>query len=670
MNHPQSSIGNRRTISLTVGLCLLAAAVLALALAPTAWATAPAAITANGDLDPTFDVDGQVITDLGGGERANGVAQQPDGRIVAAGTSNNDFAVTRYLADGSLDTSFSDDGQVITDLGGSDRGNAVAIQPDGKIVVAGTSNQDFALARYNPDGSLDTSFAGDGLVTVSTDPLGGNFRAAEGTSVAIQTDGKILVGGSIKQGEPRKFALVRLLSDGILDQSFDSDGFATSQFDPGGLADEEIKDISVRADGEIAAVGEYKSGQFALARYNPDGSLDSLFGNGGRVKVSNKVSTGYGVGWQADGSIVAAGSKSVTDQNSANCIDSSGKKCEYDDFWLARFNGNGSLDPNFGTGGEVTAAVNSRGNDDNGRGLLVQADDKIIVFGFSDMAVHTFSNGGDTQNVSIENDFSLARFTGAGVLDASFGISGTVTTPFFRTCGINQCDTGDEAHAGLIQADGKIVLAGVTGTESNSTTNFALARYANDVAGAPILLPDTIPQPDNATTPEETAVTVDVLANDSSGAGFPLTLLSVSNSSGGTAVIENNKVRFTPAKDFEGPAYVFYAVSNATPGIDRVSTSLLVNVTPVNDPPTAISLSRANVAENAPEGTPVGRFQATDVDKDDLHTFFILSGQDGAAFQLNGDQLLTQMPFDYETKSSYTVRVKVTDSGNASYEQD
>ncbi|MBX3052318.1 MAG: cadherin domain-containing protein [Caldilineaceae bacterium] len=670
MNHPQSSIGNRRTISLTVGLCLLAAAILALALAPTAWATVPAAITANGDLDPAFDTDGRVSTDLGGGERANGIAQQPDGRIVAAGTSNNDFAVTRYLPDGSLDTSFSGDGQVITDLGGSERGNAVAIQPDGKIVVAGTSNQDFALARYNPDGSLDTSFAGDGLVTVSTDPLGGNFRAAEGTSVAIQTDGKILVGGSIKQGEPRKFALVRLLSDGILDQSFDSDGFATSQFDPGGLADEEIKDISVRADGEIAAVGEYKSGQFALARYNPDGSLNASFGSGGRVTVSNKVSTGYGVGWQADGSIVAAGSKSVTAQNSANCIDSSGKKCEYDDFWLARFNGNGSLDPNFGTGGEVTAAINSRGNDDNGRGLLVQADDKIIVFGYSDMAVHTFSNGGDQQNVSIANDFSLVRFSGAGLLDASFGISGTVTTPFFRTCGINQCDTGDEAHAGLIQADGKIVLAGVTGTESNSTTNFALARYANDVAGAPILLPDTIPQPDNATTPEETAVTVDVLANDSSGAGFPLTLLSVSNSSGGTAVIENNKVRFTPAKDFEGPAYVFYAVSNATPGIDRVSTSLLVNVTPVNDPPTAISLSRANVAENAPEGTPVGRFQATDVDKDDLHTFFILSGQDGAAFQLNGDQLLTQMPFDYETKSSYTVRVKVTDSGNASYEQD
>ncbi len=623
-----------------------------------------------GDLDNTFDADGRVITDLGGGEQANAVAQQPDGKIVVAGTSDDDFALVRYETDGSLDTSFSDDGQVITDLGGSEWGNAVAIQPDGKIVVAGASNQSFALARYNPDGSLDTSFAGDGLLTLNTDSLGGNFGAATGNAVAIQADGKILVAGSIKQGEPKKFGLARVLGDGTLDLSFDSDGFATAAFAPGGLSNEEIKAIAVRVDGEIAAVGEYKSGQFALARYNPDGSLDTSFGNAGRVTVGSKVSTGYGVGWQADGSIVAAGSKAVIDQNSANCIDSSGKKCEYDDFWLARFTGSGALDRNFGTGGEITAAVNNRGNDDNGRGLLVQADDKIIVFGFSDMAVHTFSNGGSQQNVPVANDFSLARFTGSGSLDASFGVSGTVTTPFFKTCGINQCDSGDEAHAGLIQADGKIVLVGVTGTESNSTSNFAVARYENNVAGPPILLPDTVPQPDNATTPEETPITVDVLANDSSAAGFPLTLLAVSNSSGGTAVIEDGKVRFTPAKDFEGPAYVFYAVSNATPGIDRVSTSLLVNVTPINDAPTGISLNRSNVAENAPGGTLVGRFLAQDVDKDDAHTFFLLAGQDSGAFQLNGDQLLTQTPFDYETKNSYTVRVKVTDSGDASYEQD
>ena len=214
------------------------------------------------------------------------------------------------------------------------------------------------------------------------------------------------------------------------------------------------------------------------------------------------------------------------------------------------------------------------------------------------------------------------------------------------------------------------MLAGVTGTEGSSTSDFALARYENDVAGAPILRPDTAPLPDEATTAEDTPVTVDVLANDSSLAGFPLTLLSVSNSSGGTAVVENGKVHFTPAKDFEGAAYLFYAVSNATPGIDRVSTSLLVNVTPVNDPPTGISLSRSNVAENLPVDSEVGKFMAAEVDANDVHTFFLLSGQDSEFFRLSGDRLLTTTPFDYESKHSYTIRVKVTDSGNESFEQE
>ena len=679
MHHQKPLFSHGRLIPLVLGASLLVLTALVLIFAQAEQAGASVVIKTNdeiaanavsGDLDPTFDGDGQLTTDMGGSDKANAIAQQTDGKLVVAGTSNNDFAVARYNSDGSLDTSFDGDGKVFTDFGNSDRGNAVAIQPDGKIVVAGTSGVDFALARYNSDGSLDTSFDGDGILTANTDSLGGNFRAAEGTSVAIQTDGKIVVGGSIKQGDPRKFALVRFLTDGSLDLSLNGSGFVTAEFDPGGLADEEIKAIAIRVDGEIAAVGDYKSGQFALIRYNPDGSLDADFGNGGRVSAVSKVTTGYGVAWQADGSIVVAGSKYVIDPASDNCLDSSGKHCEYRDFWLARFNDDGSLDRDFGTGGEVTAPVNSRGNDDNGRALMIQADGKMIVAGYSDMAVHTFSNGGDQQQVSIANDFSMARFTAAGALDTSFGMSGTVTTPFFKTCGINQCPSGDEAYAALLQADGKIVAAGVTGTESNSTSDFALARYENTVASAPILRPDTNPLPDKATTAEETPVTVDVLANDSSLAGFALSLISVSNSNGGTAAIVNGKIHFTPTLDFVGPAYFFYAVSNATPGIDRVQTSVVVDVTPVNDPPTAISLSRSSVAENQPIGTEVGALLATDVDKNETHTFFLISGPDSEFFRLSGNRLLTATPFDYESKSSYAIRVKVTDSGNASFEQE
>lgn len=630
----------------------------------------PVALAANGDLDSTFDSDGRAVTDMGGGDEANAVAQQADGKLVVVGTSDDDFAVARYETDGSLDTSFSDDGKVITDIGGSDEGNGVVIQQDGKIVVAGRSGQNFALARYNPDGSLDTSFDSDGILSLSTDSLGGNFGAANGVAVAIQPDGKIVVAGSIKQGEPKKFALVRFLSDGRLDVSFEGDGFATSQFQPGGLADEEIKAIAIRSDGKIAAVGEYKSGQFALARYNPDGTLDAGFGSNGRATADRKVTTGRGVDWQSDGSVIVVASKHVNDPNSQNCLDSSGKNCEYTDFWVARYDGGGFLDPNFGTKGEVTVPVNARGNDDEARAVAVQADGKIVVAGFSDMAAHTFSNGGEQQNVPVTNDFSLVRVTDSGALDTDFGTGGKITTGFTRTCGSNQCDTSDEAHAILLQSDGKVVLAGVMNTASASTSDFAVARYENDVAGPPIILPDTVLLPDTATTAEESSVLIDVMANDKSRAGFPLTLLSVGTPSNGTATIENGKVRFTPGKDFAGTAYFYYTVSNATPGFDRVQTSVLVDVTPVNDPPTAIQLSSSSVDENLPVGAQVGSLSATDVDAGDTHSFFLLPTGDADFFLLNGNRLLSAAVFDFETKNSYSLRLKVTDSGGASFEQD
>ena len=481
MAQPKLTHNIFRHLWFRIGLGLLLSSLIGFALVQT-FAPQSTALGASGAPDPTFDGNGTVITNMGGGDKANAIARQSDGKLIAVGTSSNDFAVARYNTDGLLDTTFTSNGKVITDIGSStsDRANAVAIQSDGKIIVAGTSGQDFALVRYNTDGSLDTTFDTDGKVTTNTDSLGGSFGTAEGTSVAIQTDGKIVVGGSIKQGDPRKFALVRYNADGSLDTSFDSDGFATAQFEPGGLADEEIKAIAIQSDGKIVAVGEYKSGQFALARYNSDGSLDTSFDTDGKLTVDSKVATGYGVALQSDGKIVVVGAKYVTDNTSNNCIDSSNKKCEYKDFWTARFNSDGSLDSGFGTSGEVTTPINSRGNDDDGRAVVIQSDGKIVVAGYSDMAVHTFSNGGDTQNVSVANDFSVARLTSTGTLDTSFSSDGKVTTGFFVTCGINQCAAGDEGYAALVQADGKVVVTGVTNTASSSTSDFGLARYDSD----------------------------------------------------------------------------------------------------------------------------------------------------------------------------------------------
>jgi uncharacterized delta-60 repeat protein len=147
-----------------------------------------------GDLDPTFGAGGKVTGPLGSDDAAGDMALQPDGRIVEVGTRStsggDDFVMVRYLADGSLDTSFSGDGVQTTDLGGTDRAMGVAIQPDGKIVVAGAGGAvgtDIAVVRYKPDGALDTSFSDDGKQIT-------DLNANEyGTAVAVQPDGGIVV---------------------------------------------------------------------------------------------------------------------------------------------------------------------------------------------------------------------------------------------------------------------------------------------------------------------------------------------------------------------------------------------------------------------------------------------------------------------------------------------
>ena len=204
------------------------------------------------------------------------VTVQTDGKILVAGFSSNgrnyDFALVRYHADGSLDSSFSGDGKLTTDFGSSDYGYSVTVQTDGKILVAGLSwtgsYNDFALVRYNTDGSLDSSFSGDGKLTTDF-----GTREDYGQSVTIQTDGKILVAGSSKQGSNYDFALVRYNTDGSLDSSFSGDGKLTT--DLGGT--DVGYSVTVQADGLIAVAGSGNP-NFALVRYNPDGSLATAAG--------------------------------------------------------------------------------------------------------------------------------------------------------------------------------------------------------------------------------------------------------------------------------------------------------------------------------------------------------------------------------------------------------
>lgn len=392
-----------------------------------------------GSLDPTFGKDGIVTTAIGSrGSAAWAVAIQPNGKIISAGVSQEaggptEFALTRHNADGSPDTTFGSDGVVTTAIGSGAKASSIALQSDGKIVVAGEGSGDrveFAIARYMPDGSLDPSFGAGGVVTTAV----GDYSSA--SAVVLQPDGKIIAAGTTLASDAGfqpldDFAVVRYNPSGSLDPSFGSGGVVRTDFN----ATEDFGNAAaLQLNGAIVVAGRSEGlptgSVFALARYNPDGSLDSSFGSGGKVRTAFK--SGYAdanaVGLQPDGKIVAAG---------------------YDSgFALARYNPDGSLDSSFGAQGKVTTTFHLDGN---AQALVLQEDGKILAAGWR------LSNGGST------SDFSVARYLARGSLDRYFGRQGKVTTSIDSRLAW--------ATDLALQSDGKIVTVGAGGG------GFALVRY-------------------------------------------------------------------------------------------------------------------------------------------------------------------------------------------------
>ncbi len=302
-----------------------------------------------GELDSTFDGDGIVTTSIGtDADLARSIVLQPDGKLVVAGQAevgtNFDFALVQYNIDGTLDYSFGTDGKVTTAIGSKDEGaSQVIIQPDGKLVAAGYTLSgnfnDFALVRYNTDGTLDSSFDGDGKVT--TDFSSNDDRAY---SIALQTDEKIVAAGYAIIGFSIHFALARYNTDGTLDIAFDDDGISTT---PIGFSAGYIYSVAIQPDGKIVATGfsnNYTDDDFTLARYNTDGTLDTSFSSDGKVITAIGFSNdqAFSMALQSDGKIIATG-------YSWNGTDG--------DFALVRYNIDGTLDNSFGTDGIVTTAV-------------------------------------------------------------------------------------------------------------------------------------------------------------------------------------------------------------------------------------------------------------------------------------------------------------------------
>jgi uncharacterized delta-60 repeat protein len=351
----------------------------------------------NGSLDLGFGSKGKVRTAFRQGQVWS-LALQRDGKIIAAGYSSSRdtdyFTLARYRSNGSLDRSFGSEGQVRTPGGGA---SAVALQPDGRIVASGSfvhfdSGQlqiAFRVVRYMSNGTPDPSFGSGGSVTT---PTGGDAHA-----LALQPDGKIIVAGGSHEGSQTLFALVRYQGNGSLDPSFGVGGIVTTGF----RSLDGATPVLLQGDGKIVVVGAggtQRSG-FALARFTPNGSLDSSFGSGGKVR------TNFG-----SGSAVPTAAALQRDRK----IVVVGWMFKYPrwDFALARYGANGSLDPSFGTGGKVTTSFRklartprNRSHQDTARAVAIQRDGKIVVAGTGEVPP-VFSRA------SSRYMFELARYIG------------------------------------------------------------------------------------------------------------------------------------------------------------------------------------------------------------------------------------------------------------------
>ncbi|MCD6065548.1 MAG: hypothetical protein K0S33_374 [Bacteroidetes bacterium] len=418
-----------------------------------------------GTLDPTFGTAGKVTTALfnpsiNEQDEIRSIAIQADGKIVAAGFSNNgsngDFSLARYSSAGVLDNTFGlGNGVQKTQMAtGNDEGYAVAIQSDGKIVVAGmatapvTYNKGFALARYTSAGILDTTFGTAGKVIIQPSSISGDTYA---TCMVLQPDGKIIVAGYADIGANNDLAIARFNSNGTLDTTFGMGGSGCVVQSISGSHDQ-LNCIALQPDGKIVLAGFTQSTTNVITkdsfitRYNANGTIDNTFGAAGGGIVTN-MNTGEdeicSVALQSDGSIVTAGFAS----NGSNY-----------DIAVARYTGAGYPDLSFNGNGKIIQTVGN--STDVGRAVSIQADGRIVVAGFADMDPGGF----------MDENFVVLTYHPDGSPDNTFGTSGIANTQFYPS-GVRK----DVAKAIAIQTDGKIVVGGYM--ENATDYDYALARY-------------------------------------------------------------------------------------------------------------------------------------------------------------------------------------------------
>jgi uncharacterized delta-60 repeat protein len=420
-----------------------------------------------GTLDSTFNKDGKVFTSIGSyKDGANAVAIQKNGKIVTAGysedsTGKSAFALVRYLTRGKVDSSFGNNGIVTTYFRDkSSIANAIAVQSDGKIIVAGYSgyskktkyNSVFSIARYMPDGSLDVSFGLKGKVITDIDSLDD-----QANSIAIQPDGKIVVCGYTTNfnyggGYPNDIAVLRYNPNGTPDSSFGVNGKVITDFigfgDPGHPHDNDYGNaVAVLPNGKIIVGGHSDvfdgNNAFVLFRYKSNGIIDSSFGfNGMALTFIDFYSYGTSMAILPDEQILLAGYSLGLWASIA----------------VVKYKKNGLMDGRFGQNGRLLVSTYPYLRNNFGKSMAVQQNGKIIVAGFA-------SNGIDITQLEI------MRCTPRGRLDSSFGRNGIVFTDLQSKYDYYK---GDPAPAIALDPDGKIIVAG------NGQNKFAVVRYNGD----------------------------------------------------------------------------------------------------------------------------------------------------------------------------------------------
>jgi uncharacterized delta-60 repeat protein len=382
-----------------------------------------------GDLDRSFGDGGKMVRHFCTHPRSGQVVIDRHGRIVFAGSNNNqtEFCVARYRRNGRPDRSFSGNGKVRTDFGGAVAARAVAVDSHGRIVVAGGYGRfhgqltSVALARYKPDGRLDRSFSGDGKTTM---PFGGAYMGDRcesschdhARSVAIDLRDRIIVAG----GSFHDFALARYRGNGSLDGSFGIGGRVHTDFGGNDVA----RSVAIDSGGRIVATGDHPDDYFALARYEPNGDLDGSFGDGG------KVDTNFGS--------PALHSRSMAIDSGGRIVVGGERNAAHEQFFLARYEPDGDLDRSFGDGGKVITGFGPGPDREGANSVAIDSRNRIVAGG-----------GG----------FRLARYKPNGRLDGSFSGNGKVSN-----------DWGADAHSVAIDSRDRIVAMGWH-------SHLVLARY-------------------------------------------------------------------------------------------------------------------------------------------------------------------------------------------------